>query len=195
MIDESLFDRSQKLAFQLAEQLEQSERQMVFAESCTAGLATGILAQVPGISKWLAGSSVTYMEEVKAGWLGIDPELIARHTAVSSEVTEAMASSVLQRTGAADFAVAITGHLEPGASEQGCLVYLAVAYRQGDQVHVRPVVHTPLEGKRRLDRQWEAATIALNLAVDHLRFPVGQDSDSVDWPAVCRAAHRSPGTE
>ena len=126
MIDESLFDRSQKLAFQLAEQLEQSERQMVFAESCTAGLAAGILAQVPGISKWLAGSSVTYMEEVKAGWLGIDPELIARHTAVSSEVTEAMASSVLQRTGAADFAVAITGHLEPGANEQGCLVYVAV---------------------------------------------------------------------
>ncbi|MCH2182309.1 MAG: nicotinamide-nucleotide amidohydrolase family protein [Mariniblastus sp.] len=194
MIKESLFKKTRQLARQLAGQLEQDGQQIVFAESCTAGLVSGILAQVPGISKWLCGSSVTYMEDLKTGWLGIDPDLIARHTAVSSEVTEAMARSVLERSEAADFAVAITGHLEAGMSEQGCLAYVAVSYRQGETVCVRPVVCSALVGKNRIDRQWQAASIALHVAVDHLKFPPGKTSYSVDWLQVCQAAKKYPGS-
>jgi len=194
MIKQSLLKRTGQLARQLAGQLERGDQRIVFAESCTAGLVSGILAQVPGISKWLCGSSVTYMEELKAGWLGIDQDLISRHTAVSSEVTEAMARSVLERTGSADFAVAITGHLERGMIAQGCLVYVAVSYRQGEGVGVRPVVHSRLDGANRIDRQWNAAAIALQVAVDHLKFPPGKESYSVDWLQVCQAAKKYPGS-
>ena len=192
MINESLFKTTRHLAKELARQMELGNQRIVFAESCTAGLVSGILAQVPGISKWLCGSSVTYMEALKESWLAIDNDLIAKHTAVSSQVTEEMARSVLERTGVADFAVSITGHLDPGMSENGSMAYVGVSYRADQSVHVRPVVGYPLAGKNRINRQWNAASIALNVAVEHLKFPPGKEIHSVDWLRVCQEPKKYP---
>ncbi|ORW23853.1 competence/damage-inducible protein A [Mycolicibacter nonchromogenicus] len=88
-------------------------RQIATAESCTAGLLAGRLADPPGASNYLAGGVVSYSNEAKIELLGVDPALIAEHGAVSEPVAEAMAAGALRRFGA-DTAVAITGIAGPG---------------------------------------------------------------------------------
>ncbi|MFN5709027.1 MAG: CinA family protein, partial [Planctomycetota bacterium] len=100
----------QQTARSLGRLLLQHGQRVVFAESCTAGLVAASLAIVPGISRCLCGSLVTYREASKTAWLGVDAQLIAAFTAVSPEVTAQMASAALQRTIEADWAAAVTGH-------------------------------------------------------------------------------------
>ena len=78
----------------LARCLTTSNSRIVFAESCTAGLASALLAAVPGISAHLCGSWVTYREECKQAWLGVPAELLREKSAVRAEVTARMACEV-----------------------------------------------------------------------------------------------------
>jgi len=89
------------------------ERRLAVAESCTGGLLAARLTERPGSSRHFLGGVVSYANEAKAELLGVDPELIARHGAVSGEVAEAMADGALERFGAA-FAISITGIAGPG---------------------------------------------------------------------------------
>ncbi|MDB4679518.1 MAG: CinA family protein [Planctomycetaceae bacterium] len=100
----------------LATHLQQSGEQLVFAESCTAGLASARLASVAGISQHLCGSAVVYQIPTKVAWLNIAPALIDQHGYVSEEVAIAMSEGVLDLTSHATIAAAITGDLGPNAS-------------------------------------------------------------------------------
>ena len=71
----SPIDSSHTVAAELAEQLAAKQQKIVFAESCTAGMAAALLGGCPGISAWLCGSAVTYREATKTRWLDIDPAL------------------------------------------------------------------------------------------------------------------------
>lgn len=88
-------------------------RRIATAESCTAGMLAGRLADPPGASDYLAGGVVSYSNDAKVDLLGVDAALIAEHGAVSEPVAEAMAAGALRRFGA-DTAVAITGIAGPG---------------------------------------------------------------------------------
>lgn len=83
------------------------------AESCTGGLLAARLTEPPGASEYFAGGVVSYSNEAKSELLGVDPELIARHGAVSPEVARAMADGALARFDAG-LACAITGIAGPG---------------------------------------------------------------------------------
>jgi nicotinamide-nucleotide amidase len=87
------------------------------AESCTGGLMAGRLTERPGSSEYFAGGVVSYSNEAKAALLGVDPDLIERHGAVSLEVAEAMVDGALARF-EADTAVAITGVAGPGGGSE-----------------------------------------------------------------------------
>jgi competence/damage-inducible protein CinA-like protein len=82
------------------------------AESLSGGLLAARITNVPGASAYLAGSVVAYSNESKSELLGVDPELIEAHGAVSSEVAEAMARGALRRF-EADVAVSMTGIAGP----------------------------------------------------------------------------------
>ena len=82
------------------------------AESCSGGLLAARITNVPGASAYLAGSVVAYSNEPKSELLGVDPELIEEHGAVSPEVAEAMARGALDRFHA-DVAVSVTGIAGP----------------------------------------------------------------------------------
>jgi nicotinamide-nucleotide amidase len=100
---------------------------VVFAESCTGGLISAALAQIPGVSDFHCGSAVVYRLDTKAKWLGIDPGLLVDPGPVSEIVARLMAAGVLSRTPEADWAASVTGHLGPNApSDQDGLVYLAI---------------------------------------------------------------------
>lgn len=184
MICKRLFNSTRHLAHELAFQLEHQNQRIVFTESCTAGLVSAILAQVPGISNWLCGSVVSYQESAKVQWLEIDPKLIERHSAVSAEVTAKMAESILTRTPSADFSVAITGHLEHNRLHDGPAAFVCVGYRNADQIICTQPVYYQLGGRTRVDRQWQAARFALKAAVDHLHNPPVIRMQLINWVKI-----------
>jgi nicotinamide-nucleotide amidase len=110
--------------------LEVRDRQLVLAESCTAGLISAALAHWPGVSNWLCGSAAVYQSRTKHEWLGIDDAILAdpNHGPVSLVVTEQLAQAALMRTTHATIAAAVTGHLGPGApAELDGAAFFAIA--------------------------------------------------------------------
>jgi len=87
------------------------------AESCTGGLVSHRLTNVPGSSAVFTHGFVTYADEAKTRMLGVPAEDIARHGAVSEVVATAMAEGALRESGA-DIAVSITGIAGPGGGSE-----------------------------------------------------------------------------
>jgi nicotinamide-nucleotide amidase len=83
------------------------------AESCTGGLLGAHITDVPGASSVYLGGVVAYANRAKSAQLGVDPEVIRTHGAVSEEVSRAMAEGARKAFGA-DFAVSVTGVAGPG---------------------------------------------------------------------------------
>lgn len=104
------------------------------AESCTGGLVSAALTEIPGSSDVFLAGLVTYSNEAKIGLLGVSLDVLETFGAVSIAVAWGMARGALERTGA-DVAVAITGVAGPdGGSEKkpvGTVVF-ARAEKGGD---------------------------------------------------------------
>ncbi len=83
------------------------------AESCTGGLVAAALTAIAGSSDVVERSFVPYSNEAKSELLGVPPETIAAHGAVSAETAAAMAEGALARA-PVDLAVSITGVAGPG---------------------------------------------------------------------------------
>ncbi|MBX7059303.1 MAG: nicotinamide-nucleotide amidohydrolase family protein [Leptospirales bacterium] len=99
------------------------------AESCTGGLASKLLTDLPGASAYMRGAIVAYHNEVKIHRLQVDPALLERKGAVSEECAIAMAQGACAALDA-DYSVAITGVAGPdgGSAEKPVgLVHLAAA--------------------------------------------------------------------
>jgi len=103
------------------------------AESCTGGLVGGRITDVPGSSDVFTGAVVCYSNRLKIEMLGIAPELIAEHGAVSQVVAEAMAEGGRTRIGV-DLAVAVTGIAGPSGGTEAKpvgTVWFAIATAAG----------------------------------------------------------------
>jgi nicotinamide-nucleotide amidase len=88
------------------------------AESCTGGLVSARLTDVPGSSAVFVGGIVAYSNDVKAAQLGIPEAVLREHGAVSAETAAAMARGARERLGA-DVAVSVTGVAGPdGGTEE-----------------------------------------------------------------------------
>jgi PncC family amidohydrolase len=139
---------------------------LVLAESCTAGLVPALLASVPGISDYLCGSMVAYRAECKRDWLGIDPDEIEQHSAVSPAVSRQLATTVLQRTPIADYSAAVTGHLGPDAPPAlDGRIFIAVARRHDGRVELHDEADFQLVAAERTARQLEAAQLVLRTLI------------------------------
>ena len=93
-------------------------RTIAVAESCTGGLMAARLTDRAGSSAYFAGGVVAYSNEAKVELVGVDPALIERFGAVSTEVAEALADGAMTRFGA-DIGVGITGIAGPdGGTEE-----------------------------------------------------------------------------
>jgi nicotinamide-nucleotide amidase len=112
----------------VARKLIETKTTLAVAESCTGGLISHRLTEVPGISAVLLESVVTYSNGSKVKRLGVDPALIEAHGAVSEEVARAMALGAA-RTSGAQVGLAVTGIAGPGggsARKPAGLCYMAL---------------------------------------------------------------------
>ncbi len=108
--------------------LKKNEKKIATAESCTAGLLSGKLTEVPGASQVFECGIAAYSAEVKRQMLGVPEAVLENHGAVSPETAVAMASGA-RRVGGADIGIGITGVAGPDSSEGKKVgtVYVALA--------------------------------------------------------------------
>lgn len=109
--------------------LEMRQASLAVAESCTGGMVAERLTSVSGSSRSFVGGAVVYSNRLKSELAGVDPQLIARHGAVSREVAIALAEGIRERCGST-VGLAITGIAGPGGGTDEKpvgLVYLAVS--------------------------------------------------------------------
>ena len=109
--------------------LTRHRKTLAVAESCTGGLVTDRLTNVPGSSRYLRGAVVAYHNDLKRQCLRVPAAQLARFGAVSAPVARAMAQGV-RRLACVDLGLAVTGIAGPtGATPRKPvgLVYLGLA--------------------------------------------------------------------
>ena len=138
-----------------------SGRTLSVAESCTGGLISMRLTEVPGSSGYFMEGAVTYSNEAKVRTLGVSESTLQTHGAVSSQTAEEMAKGMRERAGT-DLAIAVTGVAGPGGgSEEKPVGTVFVGYADG---YATRSMKFMFPGDRELIR-WRASQAAL----DYLR--------------------------
>jgi nicotinamide-nucleotide amidase len=123
----------QELAEVALNALAERGKTLALAESCTGGLAASRLTDIPGASRVLLMSAVTYSNEAKMSALGVKASTLQAFGAVSAETAREMAIGARKAFGS-DMAVSVTGIAGPGGGTDEKpvgLVHLALADSAG----------------------------------------------------------------
>jgi nicotinamide-nucleotide amidase len=143
--------------------LRQYSLRIAVAESCTGGLLTSRLTDVPGSSDYVERGIVAYSNDAKIEVLGVPAGLIAEHGAVSEPVAAAMARSISERS-RVDIGVGVTGIAGPGGGTDQKpvgMVCIAVARPRLSPSDVRVRTFHFLGGRGLV--KWQAAQAGLDL--------------------------------
>jgi len=141
------------------------------AESCTGGLVSDMLTDIPGSSNYFLGSVVAYSNAVKEHILGVRASTLFEQGAVSGETAVEMAEGVRHLLGA-DIAVSITGIAGPGGGTKEKpvgLTWIGVSSNQGSEASC---FHW--EGDRRANKR-SSAEQALRILLEHVQALPGKD--------------------
>lgn len=111
-------DALRRLAIDLGERLRAGRQMLVSAESCTGGWIAKTVTDIAGSSEWFDCGMVVYSYEAKQAMLGVHPQTLETHGAVSRETAIEMVSGALVHSGAS-IAVAVTGIAGPGGGSEG----------------------------------------------------------------------------
>lgn len=110
-------DELRQLAEHLGERLLALHHRLVTAESCTGGWIAKTVTDIAGSSAWFDCGMAAYSYEAKQALLGVRPETLETHGAVSRETVIEMVSGALVNSGAS-IAVAVTGIAGPGGGSE-----------------------------------------------------------------------------
>lgn len=129
--------------------LEEKKWMVTTVESCTAGLLSAAIVNVPGASRVFSKGFITYSDEAKHDLVGVSLETLKKHTAVSEETAGEMALGGAKTAGA-QCALSVTGIAGPGGGSEaqpvglvyiGCAVLEKVTVKRhvfaGDRMEVR----------------------------------------------------------
>jgi nicotinamide-nucleotide amidase len=92
--------------------LMDKQQTLALAESCTGGYISHRVTRIAGSSAYYYGGAVTYSNEAKISLLGVRPETLQEHGAVSRETSLEMSAGIKQRTGA-NVGLSVTGVAGP----------------------------------------------------------------------------------
>ncbi len=130
----------------IGELLKKRGRTLSVAESCTGGLISDRITNVPGSSNYFEGGMVTYSNESKAKHLDIPLNYIRRHGAVSPQVAKKMAQGVRKAFGTT-FGLSTTGVAGPtGGTKEKPVGLVFIGLAKGKRTSVMKL---NLEGTRR----------------------------------------------
>lgn len=149
----------------LVQTLRQKNLTIATAESCTGGLVSKRITEIPGASQVFGCGMCTYANAIKESLLGVSAETLQQHGAVSAQTAKEMARGVRQCAGA-DIGLAVTGIAGPdgGTAEKPVgLVYIAAATQNGETVNELRLSRS-YGGEREYIRAY-AASHALHLAL------------------------------
>ena len=122
-----VIDQDLSLQETISEILIQKRQTLSLAESCTGGYISHLITAIPGSSQFFMGGVVSYANELKINMLGVSPETIMQHGAVSLATVEQMAEGIRKKTGT-DFSLATSGIMGPGgATEEKPVGFVCVA--------------------------------------------------------------------
>ena len=148
-------------------ELKKAGKTLATAESCTGGLLSKRITDIPGSSEVFHMGCVTYANEAKEALLFVPHEILERHGAVSEETAKAMAEGIVQRSGSS-IGVGITGIAGPdgGTAEKPVgLIYIALSDGENTWVTKRSPIG------RTKSREWHrhcAASQALDMVRRYL---------------------------
>ena len=117
----------------LKSKLEEQNKKLTFAESCTGGLIASYITKIPGSSNVFDGSVVSYANKMKSEWLGVDERVLEKFGAVSEETIQQMLLGILEISGS-DYAIAVSGIAGPdGGSDIKPVgtVFIGVGNKEG----------------------------------------------------------------
>jgi len=132
---------SEGLAATVGRLLKEKGKTLALAESCTGGLVSALLTDVPGASAYFLGTVVSYADAAKSNLLDVSADTLRRHGAVSEEAALEMARGARRRFDS-DLSASVTGIAGPdgGTAEKPVgTVYFAVADRDGREKTQRRV--------------------------------------------------------
>jgi len=144
--------------------LIKKQKTIAVAESCTGGLISNLLTNIPGSSKYTRANVVTYCNKSKEEILGVPAKLITHHGAVSPQVCLAMAKGV-RWLADTDIGLAVTGIAGPAGKKKNKpvgLVYIALATKK------KGVVKKYFFSGNRTDIKLQTAQRALDMARRYL---------------------------
>ncbi|NVD07543.1 CinA family protein [Vibrio sp. JPW-9-11-11] len=104
-------------AEKLGKLLKQHNHLFVTAESCTGGGVSAAVTDVAGSSQWFDRAFVTYSNQAKVEMLGVTPQTLDQHGAVSEETAQEMVLGALQHS-SASIGVSISGIAGPGGGSE-----------------------------------------------------------------------------
>ena len=152
-------------------------RTVAVAESCTGGLMSARLTDRAGSSAYFAGGIVAYSNSAKAEIVGVDPALIERVGAVSTEVAEALADGAIERFDA-DLGIGITGIAGPdGGTEDkpvGLVCFSVAARRRDDGSEPQRITRSARLPGDRADVRDRSTAVAMHLLRRLLIGEVGE---------------------
>lgn len=150
---------------------------LVTAESCTAGMVTSLLADVPGCASVLEIGYVVYKEHAKHHSLNVNLQTIKSFGLTSEEVAREMALGALDSC-QANFALAITGTAESDDELNG-IVCFAYALQTSDEVNILSET-VSFNGKRNEVRHAAAMHAISSIPSFYEKLLLAKSSESVN---------------
>jgi len=141
------------------------------AESCTGGLISHRLTQIPGSSKVFKGSYVVYSNEAKINLLDIDREIIKKQGAVSKKTALMMAKNIKDKFGT-NIGIGVTGIAGPGggtADKPVGLVYIGISYGKKNIVHKLNLKYS------RSFNKWMTSQYVFYYLLDHFKRGINKN--------------------
>ncbi len=161
--EEALSAELNGLAEQVVASLKEQGKQIALAESCTGGLLAKTITDVSGASNVFECGVVSYSSRIKAKVLGVDPQVIDKHTVVSEPVAVQMARGV-RALGEADLGIGVTGVAGPGPDGDHPEGEIFVAVTDGTADAVTHLQTGTTD--KRTENRYTAAITALNTVLE-----------------------------
>lgn len=138
----------------IASILRKNSWQLASAESCTGGLLSSRMTDLSGSSEFIKANFVTYSNDAKAEYLGVDEKTLQQYGSVSAQTANEMVCGLMKKTGC-DVAIATTGIAGPtGGTDEKPIGTIFVGVKIKEKTFVERFNLNPKYSRTRMKRKF-----------------------------------------